>query len=142
MALSQRHGRPVSLAYIDLDNFKHVNDAYGHARGDELLRQCSTLIVGSVRSSDTVARLGGDEFAVFMPETDAPSASYLVERIRHAIESAPDVSSFAITASFGIASEQPAKSDVAGLLGKADALMYAHKRPRREAGTGHSNNST
>ena len=130
LALCRRQGRPVSMVYIDLDNFKLANDNYGHATGDDLLRQCSKLIVGCVRSSDTVARLGGDEFAIFMPETDAASVSYLVERIRHAIESAPYVSSFAITASFGIASEDPVKSDVAGLLSQADAQMYLAKRRR------------
>jgi predicted signal transduction protein with EAL and GGDEF domain len=68
LALCHRHKRPAVMAFIDLDNFKSVNDTFGHSRGDKLLCQVATVLVSSVRSADVVARIGGDEFAVFLPE--------------------------------------------------------------------------
>lgn len=128
LAYCQRYKRPISLAYIDLDNFKNVNDTLGHHQGDSLLRQSAHLISACVRTTDTVARLGGDEFAVFLPETDFESAAILAERIRHSIETAPDFQSLGVTASIGVVSEIPLTSDVNALLGKADGLMYEVKR--------------
>ena len=133
LAISRRHEHPVSLAYIDLDNFKNVNDTHGHKKGDDLLRQCANLIAGCVRTSDTVARLGGDEFAVFMPETDSESAEHLLERIRHTVESARDFSYFAVTLSIGVVSENPVRSDLNVLLSKADAQMFKDKQQRVKA---------
>lgn len=131
LALCRRHDRAVSLVYLDLDRFKQVNDRHGHAKGDALLVRCALLIAGCVRASDSVARLGGDEFAVFLPEADADEAARMVERIRRAIDSAPDVVALGVTLSFGVATENPATSDVAGLIGRADALMYATKIGQR-----------
>ena len=128
LAQSKRHQRPVSLAYIDLNHFKQVNDHHGHARGDELLRRCGDLISSCVRASDAVARLGGDEFAVFMPEAEADEAESLVARIKAAIDGAPDIRALGVTLSFGVATENPATSDVAGLIGRADSLMYDTKK--------------
>ena len=133
LALSKRNGGPASLAYIDLDNFKQVNDAFGHDCGDQLLRQCSTIISQQIRSSDTVARLGGDEFAIFLPETDANSAAILMERIGSAIDTAGDFRSTAVTTSIGVVTEAPAESSLLELLRKADAQMYAVKARKKTA---------
>jgi len=125
---SRRHVRPVCLAFIDLDNFKRVNDTHGHHRGDEVLKACARLIAGNVRSSDIVARLGGDEFVVLLPETDADSAQALLERMRMAIARSPDIISVGVTPSIGLVFENPITSDIETLLRKADGLMYEAKR--------------
>ena len=128
LTLSQRHGRPASLAYLDLDNFKQVNDTFGHHRGDDLLRQCARILRDCVRESDTVARLGGDEFAIFLPETGFESARALMDRVRAAIDGAADFQSMGVTASIGIISEVEVSSGIETLLNQADAQMYAAKR--------------
>src|SRR5688572_5637761 len=74
LALCRRKGRPVTLAYIDLDNFKTVNNTLGHQAGDDLLRNVGALLVASTRPSDLCARLGGDEFAVLLPEVNSHDA--------------------------------------------------------------------
>ena len=79
---SRRYGRPITLIYIDVDNFKHLNDHYGHATGDELLKMIGTTLETTVRSTDMAARLGGDEFAVLLPETDEPSAGVIVAKLQ------------------------------------------------------------
>lgn len=128
LSLCNRHGRPVALAYIDLDNFKDVNDSLGHARGDDLLRTCGRLIGESLRASDIAARLGGDEFAVFLPEASADSASTLIERVRDSLATSDDVRSSGVTASIGVIVDEAAKYEFADLLKFADAEMYAAKR--------------
>ena len=128
LALSQRHGRPISLAYLDLDNFKYVNDTFGHHRGDDLLVQCAKMLTFNSRESDTLARLGGDEFAIFLPETDATSARALIDRVRSAIDTAPDFRTLGVTVSIGLVSEAEVKTDIQTLLRQADSQMYEVKR--------------
>ena len=79
----RRNGRPLSIAVIDLDGFKEVNDTLGHPVGDQLLRQVADTLAQTVRDQDTVVRQGGDEFCVLAPETDADEAAQLIERIKH-----------------------------------------------------------
>jgi len=86
---SLRYQRPLSLAIIDIDFFKKVNDTYGHAVGDEVLRHVSALFRDSIRSTDLAARYGGEEFAVMMPETELDDAIAFAEKIRSLIESTP-----------------------------------------------------
>lgn len=133
LALSRRSGRPVSLAYLDLDNFKAVNDTFGHHRGDSVLCQCANLLTDRVRASDTVARIGGDEFAILMPETDAESAFRLLEQIRIAINSAPAFTELAVTTSIGVVCDPRGESDIHTLLDLADARMYKVKRGEKKA---------
>ena len=128
LAVCKRYAHPVALAYIDLDNFKQVNDSRGHARGDELLRKCAAIIGRSLRTSDIAARLGGDEFVVFLPETTAESAWVPLERIRQAMESSVDFRMAGVTASIGIVADESGKFDIEGLLKRADAQMYQVKR--------------
>ena len=83
---SGRYGHPLTLAYIDLDNFKTVNDEFGHSTGDELLKTVARTFSDNLRSSDYVARLGGDEFAILMTETSAQAALNVVARIQVLLE--------------------------------------------------------
>jgi diguanylate cyclase (GGDEF)-like protein len=130
----RRYGRPFALAYVDLDNFKDVNDTLGHAAGDELLRELARVVVSTMRDSDIVARLGGDEFAILMPEADEEMATIALARMRNAIrtvtqsaaKSVPDVDA---TIGAVVFSACPVSADAAVKL--ADDLMYQGKRSGR-----------
>lgn len=113
-----RHDRPLSVAVLDLDKFKDVNDEAGHAAGDYVLRAVTAHWMSVSRSTDLVGRLGGDEFAMLMPETDAEQARTLMRRLR---EYTPH------PWSWGVA--QVRREDtVATALARADAAMYEDKR--------------
>src|SRR5205823_13333933 len=86
---SQRYNRPLSLAIVDLDFFKKVNDTYGHAVGDEVLKAVSRIFQESIRSTDLAARYGGEEFTVMMPEAEIDDALAFAEKIRPMGESSP-----------------------------------------------------
>ncbi len=79
---ARRYGRPFTVAYIDLDHFKTVNDRFGHSSGDTLLRTVAGIMRDAVRASDIVARMGGDEFALLFPETDSDAARAGIEKLR------------------------------------------------------------
>lgn len=85
LAKADEGGMPVSIALLDLDNFKRVNDTYGHQTGDEVLRKVAARMVGAVRNDDVVCRLGGDEFLIVMTDTVAAVASSIVERVRSVV---------------------------------------------------------
>ena len=86
---SDRSRTPITLALLDLDNFKRINDSYGHQIGDEVLRKVSARLVSAVRGDDAVCRIGGDEFLIVMRETDTKPASQIAERVRRVITDAP-----------------------------------------------------
>ena len=127
LLLCRRNARPVSVAYIDLDNFKSVNDLFGHARGDELLRECGRVIRQSLRASDIAARIGGDEFVIFLPETTTQNAVVLMERLRNELEVAGTFRTAGVTASIGVVVDDSATLDIDELLRQADAEMYRVK---------------
>ncbi|MGZ8796859.1 MAG: diguanylate cyclase [Thermoanaerobaculia bacterium] len=132
---SQRYQRPLSLAMIDIDFFKKVNDAYGHAVGDEVLRAVSALFKESVRSTDLVARYGGEEFTVMMPETELNDAITFAEQIRLMIEATPidtQAGLLKVTISIGVASV-PWSSihDPKDLIVAADKALYRAKKGGR-----------
>ena len=132
---SKRYGRPLSLAMVDIDFFKKVNDTYGHAVGDEVLKCVSRLFGESARSTDLVARYGGEEFAVMMPETGLEDAMTFAEKIRHLLESQPvptQAGSLPVTVSIGVSSvprtriHSPKEMVVA-----ADRALYRAKKGGR-----------
>jgi len=128
-----RYNRPFSLIILDLDDFKKVNDSYGHRIGDIVLKEISELILKNVRKNDVVARYGGEEFTVIAPETDLKSAAGLAERLRRSVEQAEihaDSVSIRVTISLGVATYLPGKkaSTTYELLDAADSALYESKR--------------
>ena len=117
-------GHQTVVCLVDLDGFKAVNDAGGHAAGDFMLRSVATALGGAVRETDTVARLGGDEFAVLADVSVTFSGEMLAERLRQAVAAVG--AALGVTASVGVAEVQPG-DDVEDLMHRADAAMYRSK---------------
>ncbi|HVE69955.1 MAG TPA: diguanylate cyclase [Thermoanaerobaculia bacterium] len=132
---SQRYQRPLSLAMIDIDFFKKINDTYGHAIGDVVLKCAAKMFRHSVRSTDLVARYGGEEFAVMMPETTLQDGIAFAEKIRAMVESTPfETQSGPVTAtvSLGVASVPHSRIHSAKeLIVAADKALYRAKRGGR-----------
>lgn len=128
---NRRYPRPLSLMYMDLDNFKIINDTHGHQTGDAVLRLVAEATRSSVRQADVVGRLGGDEFAVLMPETDAQladaAAKRLVAGLRNVFKGTPNV-----TASIGVVSCTATEASTDDLLRRADQAMYDAKKSGKD----------
>ncbi len=130
--------RTLSLIYIDLDDFKHVNDSFGHATGDDLLVILANRISEQLRESDLVARLGGDEFAAVVRDTSQKGAQAIVDRIRRGLaeDSRRMEHSIEMSASFGVAVAEPGDS-TESLISRADTAMYEEKTARHAASRSH-----
>ncbi|GAB4491881.1 MAG: hypothetical protein Fur0016_24270 [Anaerolineales bacterium] len=129
-----RYQRPLSAVIFDLDHFKKINDTFGHARGDEILRAVVQRCVANMRQSDTVGRYGGEEFVILLPETDGEQGLNLIERLRHELASTPvetDTAPAFVTASFGVASLSPDVTDLLTLVNRADLALYHAKQTGR-----------
>lgn len=124
----RRHGRPLTVAYADIDDFKLVNDRLGHAQGDALLVAVAQTLRGATRAFDTVARLGGDEFGIVLPETGAGAAETILTRLRGEVLAAAERGGWPIGFSVGAAVFLVAPRDVDELTARADELMYMVKR--------------
>jgi diguanylate cyclase (GGDEF)-like protein len=125
--LAERHNHPVVLGYIDLDNFKSVNDHSGHSEGDRALQTVAKTLAGSVRAVDIVGRLGGDEFAILLPETNSAGAEELFGRIRERLIQEVAARGWPISFSIGVAVFPVCHPDIEELLKIADRLMYVVK---------------
>jgi diguanylate cyclase (GGDEF)-like protein len=130
---ARRSGKPLSVAYIDLDNFKMVNDSLGHQVGDALLVSVASVLQESVRTIDCVARLGGDEFIVLMPETALKGARIVVERIRSAVEGALKEGHWPVTLSVGLVTFIHVPDMINELVKTADDLMYSVKKGGKDS---------
>ncbi|HWH31465.1 MAG TPA: GGDEF domain-containing protein, partial [Egibacteraceae bacterium] len=132
VARARRNGHPLSVLVLDVDDFKTVNDQYGHAAGDLVLRAVGQALREGVRTADLPARLGGDEFVVLLPDTGLEDAVHLAQAVCRRIErlDVPEAANVAFTVSVGAASMPPASS-VRGLVAVADSAMYAAKRDGR-----------
>jgi len=131
---ARRFGRPLSLLFIDIDEFKAVNDRFGHQVGDVVLAQLAALLSQNLRIVDTVCRYGGEEFSILLPETTSDGATVAAERIRSLIANHDfglDEPNYRITVSIGVASFNPATDDPASLVRRADQAMYAAKQAGR-----------
>ena len=140
LKLVARHKSRLSLLFIDLDKFKQINDTHGHLRGTKVLREVGFLLRAAIRETDIAARYGGDEFCVILPDTDAPQAHRLGERMRQLILQTTYLKEEGINArlgaSIGLATfptEAPTKED---LIHLADERMYRDKDKNRELDRG------
>ena len=122
---------PLSLAYIDVDNFKDVNDSFGHDAGNDLLQRVAHTIRGSIRGEDVVARLGGDEFAVLLPATSSAEALVVVERVRTVLAELVATEPVQISVSIGLVTCTSCTATHEQLLKAADSLMYEAKAAGR-----------
>ena len=125
---------PYSLAVLDLDHFKQVNDRFGHDTGDQVLMRVAALLLGGVRGQDVVVRTGGEEFVLLMPQTDVIAAAACCERVRLSISDEPWdalVPGLSLTASFGVATADDAR-DLQTLAELADRRLYQAKRTGRD----------
>jgi diguanylate cyclase (GGDEF)-like protein len=128
LTLCNRNKRPVTLAYVDLDNFKYANDAFGHLHGDSLLRKAAEIFHEVLRTSDVIARMGGDEFAILLPETSDRGARAVLEKVRQQLEQSPDFQICSVTVSIGAISYAKAPPDIHIMIKAADDLMYKAKQ--------------
>ena len=128
---NRRYPRALALMYMDLDNFKVINDTHGHQTGDAVLRLVADAMRSSVRQADVVGRLGGDEFAVLMPETDAAladaAAKRLIAGLRNVFKGTPNV-----TASIGVVACTATDASTDDLLRRADQAMYDAKKSGKD----------
>ncbi|MCX6556350.1 MAG: diguanylate cyclase [Candidatus Aminicenantes bacterium] len=129
----QRHERPFTIAYIDLDNFKSLNDQFGHSVGDRVLHTVANSAKRSLRKTDVVARLGGDEFVLLLPETDEKSARVVLAKIHTCLLKEMRQSHWPITFSIGVLTCHAAPPTPDYLVRMADELMYTVKHEGKDA---------
>ncbi|MEW6019166.1 MAG: diguanylate cyclase [Pseudomonadota bacterium] len=131
---ARRYGRPLSLVMIDLDNFKNLNDRYGHQLGDAVLKRVGGVLLSGIREADYAARYGGEEFVVIMPEVVGSQAVEAAERLRMKVESvyeSVDLPPSLTSASFGVADLPVCAEDGRSLIAAADAALLTAKRAGR-----------
>jgi len=127
IARARRYERPLTLAYLDLDNFKSVNDIFGHATGDKVLQTMVSTVNANIRVTDVLGRLGGDEFALLLPETDMQGARTVVDRIRSEIAREMALREWPVTLSVGSQTSLGARICADEFIKRADDLMYEAK---------------
>lgn len=129
----RRNIRGLTLAYVDLDNFKRINDTLGHTEGDRVLREVAQALRSGSRRTDVVARLGGDEFVLLLPQTDLPGAAKVIGAVREQLNNLSRAGDLNVTCSVGAVffEHQPASASAA--VQAADHLMYQVKRQGKNA---------
>lgn len=123
-----RYGKAFTVVCLDIDDFKLVNDRYGHEAGDAVLRLAADTVRKTIRASDAVARLGGDEFAILLHETTAAASETVIRKLQMAIGDIVRVNGRAMTVSLGAVTCLEAPETVDALLRLADGLLYTAKR--------------
>ncbi|MBF0530984.1 MAG: GGDEF domain-containing protein, partial [Deltaproteobacteria bacterium] len=134
--LANRFGDSVSCIYIDLNDFKPINDRHGHEVGDLVLKKFAQYVLSRIRRTDTLARLGGDEFAILLPRLNYIQATRLKDHLREnltyvslAEEGYPEIS---LSASFGVATTRPDICSFEEILNRADSAMYEEKEKSKK----------
>lgn len=129
----QAMNRSTTIALIDIDHFKTINDTHGHIVGDNVLKQLSTELVNNLRDTDLAGRYGGDEFCVILPDTSLSQATEILERLRQTVNHHHDplTPSLTMSLSIGIAAYKPHFSDAGAWLNEADTALYAAKSTGR-----------
>jgi diguanylate cyclase (GGDEF)-like protein len=133
IARAERDGTSFAVAFIDVDNFKRINDEHGHLSGDEILQQLTRTCASHVREIDTLARIGGEEFALLLPGTTPAEAERLVERLRAGVAATRAKLGdgwLELTVSIGLTSSASSRDglDINGIMRRADEALYAAKR--------------
>ena len=133
LSRSLRFQNPLTIVYIDLDNFKYVNDRYGHDVGDRVIHLAARTMKQSIRNMDSIGRLGGDEFAILLPETNQENASKAVNRIQQNLLAVMHDSNWPVTFSIGVFTCENFECDANQLFKEADNLMYLAKNQGKNA---------
>lgn len=132
--LGLRTGEPFSVLFVDLDHFKSINDRYGHEAGDAVLKAVAACLAENARDCDVLGRIGGEEFSLFLPNTDLAGAEVVAEKLRAAIEGLTPTAGeirLKVTASIGVARNQPEHRSIADIQRLADQAMYLAKKQGR-----------
>jgi diguanylate cyclase (GGDEF)-like protein len=137
LELARRYQQPLSLIFLDLDNFKQVNDRYGHLVGDRVLQEVAARVRSGLRASDLVVRYGGEEIVAALPQTGKEAALHVADTLRRAIADSPvawdtNGEPVTITVSAGVASVPDDASDAHSLLERTDAALYLAKAQGRD----------
>jgi diguanylate cyclase (GGDEF)-like protein len=125
---SNRYEHPFSIAYIDIDDFKKINDKFGHPIGDYVLRTIANIMKNNLRKIDKVARLGGDEFAILLPETDSKAAKKAITKIQDAFVQNVSLKEYFITFSIGVLTCKINAPGIDKIIETVDSLMYSVKK--------------
>lgn len=130
-----RKHHPMAVIILDLDHFKHINDTFGHARGDTVLQQCAVVLQRCARAGDILARWGGEEFILFLPETTLDDAHKVAERMRRSLEairvSTREAGALSFSGSFGVAGASGGEDSLEAAIIRADRLLYRAKEQGR-----------
>lgn len=129
--IANRENTPLSVIMLDLDHFKSLNDQFGHAKGDAVLRDTAAVLTNRLRESDVACRYGGEELIIVMPNCDIEAASRKAEQLRVGIEALSGPSGAPVSASFGVATLSQGSSSVSDLVANADAALYRAKKEGR-----------
>jgi len=124
---SVRYHRPFTVAFIDIDNFKTINDTFGHIFGDMVLRAISQNIQRNIRKTDIIARVGGDEFALLLPEVDSDTARAAISKMQQKLMEEMLANKWPVTFSIGVITLNAPQFTVDEILGMADKMMYSVK---------------
>lgn len=130
---ARRYERPIAIAFLDLDDFKAINDAQGHETGDEVIRSIAKSLANSVRDTDLVARYGGDEFLILMPEADEAAAHLIVERLQAQLAKTLVDREIQTTFSAGVVIFNKPPAETNEMLRQADTTMYSAKAAGKNA---------